>query len=292
MTLRILVSRHSAFYSPLIATIGGGFLKEQGFDATYGTLAPGQTSRELLHAGEAHVIQSAVSSNWAPMERGIAGLPLHFAQINCRDGFFLVGRPGATFSWKQLEGASLVADHAAQPMAMLRYALWTNGVDWGQVVPIDKGTPEQMADSFREGVGDMVHLQSPAAHQLAAEGGGEILVSIGASMPRVAFSSLSALPAFPSSPEGQAFLAAFAKAKEWVRQAPAEEVAMAEGAYFSAVPPRVLTEAIQAYQDLGCWDGGIAIPRDLYEQTLDVFQRSAWITKRHAYEDVVLQVPI
>ena len=34
-TLRITVYRHSVFYSPLIATMAAGFLKEEGLEAIY-----------------------------------------------------------------------------------------------------------------------------------------------------------------------------------------------------------------------------------------------------------------
>src|SRR5215472_12660555 len=123
MRLRIMVSRHSAFYSPLISTIAAGFLKDQGLDASYNVLQPGQRSHELIRGGEVDVMQSAVSSNWKPMERGESPLAVHFAQINRRDGFFLAARtPSASFEWKDLEGHTLLADHGGQPLAMLRYA--------------------------------------------------------------------------------------------------------------------------------------------------------------------------
>ena len=90
MQLRIVASRHSAFYSPLIACIGAGFLEKEGFDPSYGVLEKGQRSQDLIRDGAADVMQSAVSSNWNPLERGESPLPVHFAQINQRDGFFLV----------------------------------------------------------------------------------------------------------------------------------------------------------------------------------------------------------
>jgi hypothetical protein len=37
MTLfRIMLNRHSAFYSPLLGTVAGGFLSEEGLDPHYG----------------------------------------------------------------------------------------------------------------------------------------------------------------------------------------------------------------------------------------------------------------
>ena len=92
MTIRIMVSRHSAFYSPLICSITGGFLEQEGLASTYAVLGPGERSHVLIHEKRVDVMQSAVSSNWKPMEQGESPLPVHFAQINQRDGFFLVAR--------------------------------------------------------------------------------------------------------------------------------------------------------------------------------------------------------
>ena len=118
-------------------------------------------------------MQSAVSSNWKPMERGESPLPVHFALINRRDGFFLAARSrAASFAWKDLEGKTLLADHGGQPLAMLRYALHYNGVDWAKIHVLDRGTPEEMVDAFRRGEGDYVHLQAPGRRLLEEEGAG------------------------------------------------------------------------------------------------------------------------
>src|SRR3972149_7710823 len=126
-TIRILVSRHSAFYSPLISTIAAGFLAEEGLKATYGALPQGGSAHDLTRKGEADVIQGAVSYNWGPLEKGERDLAVHFAQINQRDGFFLTGREAdPSFTWKGLEGRSLLADHGGQPLVMLKYARLVN----------------------------------------------------------------------------------------------------------------------------------------------------------------------
>jgi len=287
--LRILVSRHSAFYSPLIATIAGGFLEREGLSATYGVLAPGETSSALIRGGRAHVIQSAVSSNWLQMEKGATDLPVHFAQINQRDGFFLAARVAApAFDFRELEGRTLLADHATQPLAMLRYALRRQGVDWSKVNAVDAGAPDSMEARFRDGEGDYVHLQAPAPHQLERDGAGVIVASIGEAMPTVAFSSLTASREFVVSDTGRAFLAAYARARQWARSAPAAEVTAAEQPFFPNVDTDSLARAIGRYQALGCWDGGLAIERVLYEQALEVFLSVGVISRRHAYEEVVV----
>lgn len=275
MVIRVLVSRHSAFYSPLIATLAAGFLKREGFDATYGVLPPATASRDLIRTGAVDVVQSAVSSNFASLHKGETDLPVHFAQINCRDGFFLVARSGDSLEWNGLHGRTLLADHAPQPLAMLKYAVSHNDALWNSIRVIDRGAPESMADAFRAGEGDFVHLQSPAAHQLQHEGVGRVVLSVGASMPPVAFSSLAASPEFVAGETGRIFLRAYAAARQWVRETPPSEVAQAEAGYFPDVAVEALTNAIAAYQQLGCWDGGTEISKELYDQALRVFGRPA-----------------
>ena len=42
--LRLVVSRHSAFYSPFISTIAGGFLEKEGLSGTYAVAPAGSNS--------------------------------------------------------------------------------------------------------------------------------------------------------------------------------------------------------------------------------------------------------
>jgi hypothetical protein len=122
MPIRIMASRHSAFYSPLLCCIR--FLRDEGREVTYSVLGADQRTYALIRDGAVDIVQSAVSSNWKPRERGVEPLPVHFAQINQRDGFFLVGRqPEPAFDWKKLEGRILLADHGLQPLVMLKYAV-------------------------------------------------------------------------------------------------------------------------------------------------------------------------
>jgi NitT/TauT family transport system substrate-binding protein len=287
MPLRIVVSRHSVFYSPLIATIAAGFLERRGLTAEYAVLAKGQRSSELIRDAVVDVMQSAVSSNWGAMERGESPLPVHFAQINRRDGFFLVARePDAAFAWNKLAGQAVLADHGAQPLVMLKYAARSNGVEWSSVNAIDAGPPAEMARAFRQGHAAYVHLQSPDAHRLECDGVGHVVASVGASMAPVAFSSLCCSRDFVrTDPFGQ-FLQAYRDAREWVRVAPAGDVARAESRFFPEYSLDALTGGIEAYRKIGCWEGGVDIPRELYEQALNVFQTEGAVARRHSYEEV------
>jgi len=68
--LRLMVYRHSVFYTPLLAGIGGGWFEAEGFVPTYTVMPPGRTVADMLTAGEIDVSQTAVSASWAYLERG------------------------------------------------------------------------------------------------------------------------------------------------------------------------------------------------------------------------------
>ena len=291
-TIRIMVSRHSAFYSPLLATIAAGFLGEEGFESTYEVLTPDSDAQELILNGKIDVVQSAVSSSWARLEKNEGNLAAHFAQINQRDGFFLAGRsPDQFFNWKKMEGASLLADHGAQPLAMLKYAAHLNGADWSKIKVIDAGGADEIDAAFRNGLGDYVHQQGPAPQQLERESIGHIVASVGEAMPPVAFSSLMASREFLKTDAAKAFIRAYARARRWVNRAPAEEAADKEIEFFPRTDREALAATIARYQALGCWDGDLAITRERYEQALNVFLHSGKISRRYSYEDVVVHPP-
>jgi NitT/TauT family transport system substrate-binding protein len=281
MTIRITASRHTAFYSPLICTMAAGFLEKHGLDFTYATLAPGETAAALIRENKTDIMQSAPSTNWAKMDQGETGFLLHFALINQRDGFFLVSRaaPAQTFNWQNLEGKSLLADHGSQPLAMLRYAIKFNHADWQKIDVVNAGSAEAMTEAFRAGTGDFLHVQAPAPELLTA-------VSVGASMPANAFSSLCAGRDVIAGDSFRPFLSAFAEAKAWVHQTSAEEIAAKEAGYFPRVSKSALTLAIERYKTIGAWGGPAEIPRDLYEQSLNVFESTGSIKTRHSYDEV------
>ncbi len=289
--LRVMVYRHSVFYSPLIATIAGGFLKEEGLDATYFPKPPQRNLYEMFRQGEIDIMQAAVSTSWDPLSKGIHDIPVHFAQINQRDGFFITGRPGRpSFEWKHLEGARLVADHAQQPFAMLKYALHLKGIDINRVQMINAGGPDAMEKAFRAGQGDFVHLQGPAPQQLQQEGIGRIVATVGEVIPPVAFSSLMAMRDFLSTDKARAFMRAYLRALRFVIQSPAQEIAQIEASFFPGVSVEAIAGAISQYQQLGTWRSDPRITREQYETAMNVFIFANVFKERYVYEDVVVSI--
>jgi NitT/TauT family transport system substrate-binding protein len=290
--LHVTGSRPTIFYAPLIAVVTQGFLKAEGVESDFHWLGAGN-ALDGMRNGSVDVIQSAVSSAWSLAERGESDIPVHIAEINRRDGFFLVARPAApNFDWRQLEGKSIVAELGGQPAHMLRFAIAYNKADPEKIRRIDGGTGADLIAAFKNGNADFGHFQGAAAQQLELEGEGKIVVSIGASMPEVAFSSISCLRGFAEKPAYRPFLRAFARAKTWAHTTAPGEVARLLAPQFSGENVAALTDAVVAYQKLGCWSGPLGISRAHYDQTWNVFLAAGAVKRTYAFETFCIPPPV
>ena len=289
--ISIQFTRFSAFYSPLIATIAGGFLVAEGLRPKHSVAPPGKSAIEGLVAGTVHVAQSAPSQGFGPLEKGQRPPAVHFAQINEKDGFFLTARAAdPSFSWDRLKGRRVLVDHGGQPLAMFKYACHRRGLDYATIVAVNVPS-EEMDRAFRQGEGDYIHQQGPAPQQLEHDGVGSIVASVGDAIGPCAFSSLATTREWLQTDMAKRFMRAYRKARAWLLATPAATVAEAEAGFFPDIDRTVLATTIATYQKLGCWTPHVEITRPAFEVALDVFQHAKLITKRHAYEDVIAPPP-
>lgn len=290
-SISIQFTRFSAFYSPLIASIAGGFLKEEGFEPKHSIAPPGKSAIAGLLDGSVQVAQSAPSQGFTPLEKGEQPPALHFAQINEKDGFFITARkPDPDFSWDKLKSGKILVDHGGQPLAMFKYACFKRGLDWKSLSIVDAGIAT-MDQAFRDGTGDYIHQQGPAPQQLEHDGVGHLVAALGDAIGPLAFSSLAATRQWLGTDAAKRFTRAYRKARAWLIATPAAKVAETEASFFPNIDRAVLTQTIAAYQKLGCWTPHVDITRPAFEVTLDVFQYAGLISKRHKYEDVIAQPP-
>jgi NitT/TauT family transport system substrate-binding protein len=291
--INIMVLRHAAFYSPLLYTISGGFLKAQGLEASYQIATPDKTIPASLKDGSIQLAQLAVAASFPELERGEQPEIVHFAQINQRDGFFLAGRPQTTaFDWQQLIGKKILIDHLFQPLAMFKYALYKLGIDAPQLEIVDAGDVTAMDAAFRAGHADYIHQQGPAPQQLEYEGKAKIVAAIGEVIGEVAFSSLCATRTWLATAQAQAFMRAYRQACAAILETPAAEIAASEAHFFPHIELEVLTQTIAAYQKLGCWAADPTISVNSYNTLLDVFLYNGMITQRHPYQAAIVSPPL
>jgi len=289
--ISIQFTRFSAFYSPLIATIAGGFLQEEGLEPTHSIAPAGKSAIAGLLEGSVQVAQSAPSQGFTPLEKGQQPPAVHFAQVNEKDGFFIAARKAdPAFTWDKLKSGTILVDRGVQPLAMFKYACFKKGLDWKSLSIVDAGM-NTMDQAFRDGTGDYIHQQGPAPQQLEHDGVGHVVASLGDAIGPLAFSSLAATREWLATDQAKRFTRAYRKARAWLIATPAAKVAEVEASFFPHIDRAVLTETIATYQKLGNWTPHVEITRPAFEVTLDVFEYSGLITKRHKYDDVIAQPP-
>jgi len=289
----MMALRHSAFYAPYLMTISGGYLEKQGLQPMYVPQTPDNLVVDAFAAGRCHVSQSAVATSFAQLENGAVVDVVHFAQINERDGFFMTARqPDEAFTWNKLRGADILVDHFFQPLAMLKYALYQQGLMYDDINAIDAGDVAAIDMAFRQGQAAYVHQQGPAPQQLEHEGKAYVVAAVGDAVGPVAFSSLCAHRDWLQTDMACCFMAAYLEAREFVIQAPAMDVAKLIAHHLPEIDLQVLCTTIAAYQNLGCWTPHAHITEAAYETLLDVFQYSGGIKSRHAYAAAIVPPPV
>jgi len=290
--INIQFTLFSAFYSPLISTMSGGFLKAEGLDPAWSVAPPGASALTALENGSAHVVQSALSQGFATLNKGETPATVHFAQINEMDGFFLTGRaPDPAFTWKKLEGAEVVMFKGGQPLDMFKYACHKAGIDFSKIKPICPGGIDAMDKAFREGQGQYVQQQGPNPQQLEADSVGHIVAQVGKQIGPCGFSSLAATREWLKTDMAKAFMRAYRKTRRYMNETPAAEIAKAEKPYFANVDERVLAKCIATYQQLGCWTPHVEITQAAYEKTLDIYEYNGLLKQRYRYDQVCAAPP-
>ncbi len=290
--IRIQFTLFSAFYSPLISTMSGDFLKAEGLDPEWSISPPGVSAIAALEDGSAHVVQSALSQGFGPLSKGETPSAVHFAQVNEMDGFFITARdPDPNFTWDKLEGSDAVLFRGGQPLAMFKYACHKAGIDYDKINAINPGGAADIDKAFRDGQGQYVQQQGPFPQQLEADGVGHIVAQVGRQIGTCGFSSLAATREWLGTDMAKAFVRAYKKTRAYMNETPAAEIARAEARYFPDIDEEVLADCIATYQQLGCWTPHVEITQAAFEATLDIFEYNGVIKERYAYEQICAAPP-
>ena len=290
--IEIQFTLFSAFYSPLIAVFSAGFLKEEGIDASWSISPPGVSAVKALEEGTAQVIQTAPSQAFSSLARGEVPIAKHFAQINEMDGFFLVGREAQTnFNWKELEGSEVVLFSGGQPLAMFMYACHKAGVNFSKIKAVNVGGVSEMDEAFRKGTGMYVLQQGPFPQQLEKDGIGHIVAQSGLLIGSNAFSSVAATEQWLSTDIAKAFTRAYKKARIYMNEASAGQIASNQKSLFPEIDEDVLTKCIGTYQDLGCWTPHIEITPDAVDVVQDVFEHFGTLKERYRADQICVRPP-
>ena len=265
--IRIMFSRFSAFYSPLIAAAGRGLPQGRGARTPSSRWpCPERPAQAGLRDGHVDLIQSAVSASFraARARRDARTSSTSPRSISGTASSSPPAPPDPAFAWAKLAGASVLVDHG---MPAARHVQVCPAPTRRRLRRLERGRRRQpRGDAGGVPVRRAITCICRARRRSSwrRHGVGHVVAAVGEAIGPVAFSSLCARLGLhrdrtwrarsPPPTRGRALGCA---------RPPAARVAEAEAGYFKAtLDPEVLTHTIAAYQHLGCWDGALAIPRE------------------------------
>ena len=290
-TLRLMDTFRNLFYTPIYVAVSGGFFYKHGLNVIFTTMPEGGSAMDMLRSGEVDITQTGISRSLMELDLGHEDAPLHVAEINRRDGFFLVSRLGVdSWDWKMLEGATVApVGFTPVPWNSLRAAMLKHDVDLDAVNLTTGLSAQDAIDAFRSGRVDYVHLPHPQAGMLAEEGVGQIAVALGPELGHICYSSFAAMPALIGANPSmiKAFVNGFDDALAWLASAEDERIAERAAPFFPDMPQFLLRDSISQYRANQTWPPSSLITPESFDAMRDILIDGGLVKGRHEYQRLV-----
>jgi NitT/TauT family transport system substrate-binding protein len=280
----------SIFYAPQWVALHGGHFAAEGLDVEVRTAGGGVTPTAALLDGLAQVSLGGLMRSLDVADRGGPRLP-HFAEVNSRNGFFLLSRrPLPDFTWRDLVGRTVLSfAEAPTPWQCLLTVLRRHGIDPATVrIERTRPVPEALA-AFRAGHGDFLETGQPHTEALVQEGAAHLVASMGEATGPVPFSSYMTTERVLR--DGRELLVrvtrALYRAQQRLARATADEIAALIAPAFPDVDAELRRRAVARYLAQGTWARDPVLRRPGYEALQQILLDGGFIRRRHRYEDLV-----
>ena len=289
--LRLMDTYRNLFYTPIYAAVAGGFLYAEGLDVMFDTVPADRAPFDMLRQDEVDIIQTGISRSLMALDDGDENTPLHIAEINRRDGFFLVSRtPTDDWKWRDLEGSTLIPiGFTPVPLTSLTAALRKHGVNIGGITMLKGLSADDALAAFRRGDADYIHMPNPQAQALIEDGAGYLAASLGSEHGYLCYSSFAATPTFIAEQAEvvQNFVRGFYKAQQWLASADPAEVTERVKPFFPSVSDSVLQASVARYKSLRIWAETPDIGVDGYDAMRQALIDGGLVKAHHPYERLV-----
>jgi NitT/TauT family transport system substrate-binding protein len=280
----------SLFYAPQFVALYGRHFAAEGLEIDVVTAVAGATTTGALIDGHAEIALGGIMRSLDVADRDGPFL-VHFAEVNSRNGFFLLSRERrADFRWTDLVGKTVVDfAEAPTPWQCLLTVLRQHGVDPG-AVRIERTLPlAEAIAAFRRGHADFLQTGQPVTEQLIGEGAAHLAASMGEATGPVPFSSYMTTGAFLR--DGRDVLVRFTRAlysaQRWMTRADAKDIAATIAPAFPDVAPDIQQRAVARYLAQGTWARDPIIRQPGYEYLQRILLDGGFIKRQHRYEDLI-----
>jgi NitT/TauT family transport system substrate-binding protein len=279
----------SIFYAPQFVALYGRHFAAEGLDVEVVT-AGGITTTAALIDSHAEIALGGIMRSLDVADRGGPFL-VHFAEVNQRNGFFLLSRmPQPHFAWTDVVGKTVISfAEAPTPWQCMLTVLRRHGVD-PRTVTIERTLPlaEALA-AFKGGHGDFFETGQPFTEQLLADGSAHLAVSMGDATGPVPFSSFMTTERFLREERDVVlrFTRALYQTQRWMARADAKQIAELIAPAFPDIAPDVRHRAVARYLGQDTWSRDPIVRQPGYEYLQTILLDGGFIARRHRYEDLV-----
>ena len=288
--LRVVVAFHSIFYAPLPVAIRGGHFAAEGVDVDPETPALAAGTVGALRSGAADVSLSGIMRSFELADRGEPA-PVHFANVNDRNGFFLLSRQARpSFGWSDLIGRTVISfGGAPTPWLCMQSVLRRHRVDPASVTFLRGLSTDDAVAAFRARKGDFIEQGPPVVDQLLADGTGHLVASMGDATGPVPFSSFMATRETLARDRERLvrFVRGLVRAQRWMATSGAAEIAAVIAPTFPDVDPRIRVAAVERYLRQETWARDPVLTRVGFDTLETILLEAGFIKRRHPFEDLI-----
>lgn len=290
MRLTVVEPFRSLFYAPQFVALHRGCFAAEGLDVVVKTATEAAGTVRALVDGTAEIGLGGLMRSLDLADRE-GRLLLHFAEVNSRNGFFLLSRVLLPrFQWSDLAGKTMISFAGAPtPWLCMLSVLRRHGVDPAQVTFVRDLHGADAVDAFRAGRGDFLEQGQPATEELLAEGAAHLVLSMGDATGPVPFSSYMTTPErLRRQPDTiLRFTRAVYAAERWIAESDAAAIAQAVAPAFPAIPDEIRARAIDRYLRQGTWATDPILRQPGFEYLQEILLAGGFIRRRHRYADLV-----
>ncbi len=290
IAVAVMETFRSLFYAPQFVALHGGHFSAEGLDVTVTTAGGGRTTTSALLDGTAKISLGGIMRSLGLADGGGGFLP-HFAEVNSRNGFFLVSRePRPGFRWSDLAGKTVISfAEAPTPWQCLLTVLRREGVDPASVT-IERSLP--VADAvaaFRAGRGDFLEQAQPTTEALLAEGAAHLVASMGEATGPLPFSSY--MTTWQTLRREEDLVLRFTRglyaAQRFMAAHDAGAIAAVIAPAFPDIAPDLRERVVARYLRQGTWARDPICRRPGYEYLHKILLDGGFITTPQRYEDLI-----
>ena len=265
--MTLLEPFRALFYAPFYLAESLGAFTRQGVAVEMVTAGTTDAACAKLLAGEADLAWSGPMRPMLLRAQDPACTLRSFCAVVMRDPFLLLGaapRPG--FRVEDLPGLRLgLVSEVPTPVWCLRGDVAARGMDWDALTTVTDQGMAANAEAVVAGRLDLAQMFEPFACRVEDAGGA--VWHAQASRGHTAYTAFYATEAGIAAKREplQAMIRAMAEALDFIREAPAAEVAERIAPRFPDVPADHRCRATARYQALKLWDAGPAFPQEAFD---------------------------